>query len=137
MNLIEEAVAKSYLFVSSTGHTYNIVDLYKLPLLDIGQRGNPCLDDIAKTIFTELEKTRITSFVLPTTDKNTLLQKKLDVVKHVIDYKKAQDTAAEQAISNKSKRDNLLRIADEVEQKELLEGKSSEELRKLASKIKV
>ena len=88
-------------------------DLYDLPLL--ATNGGVCLDDIAKALSKKLKESSEESFVLKKTTTNTTLELKLEIVKHVIADKLAEQEARTAAADRKAKKEKLLAIISEKE----------------------
>ena len=68
------------------------------------------LDDVAKQINRELKETTEQSFVTPTSAANSSLELMLDVVKHIIAVKIAENAEAANAQARKTEREQLLAL---------------------------
>lgn len=123
MGLFEKASRQKLRFDTVKG-SLTTEDLWDLPLTS--QRG-ASLDGIAMGLNRELKDTTQESFVLPATTTNTLAQLKLDVVKHVIAVRQAENTAELVKREAAAKKQRILGIIDK-KQNEKLEGASLEEL---------
>lgn len=103
-NIFEKAVRQKLRFNSSKG-LISAEDLWDLPLTS--NTGKPNLDAIAIELDQEL-KTQNVSFVSDVTPRNTLTQLKFDIVKYVIDTKKAENAEAAAAADRKAQKQRLL-----------------------------
>lgn len=111
-----------------------VEDLWDLPLTSMSGRAN--LDDIAVGLFKQLKDSGTISFVTETTQANELTQLKFDVVKHIIDVRKAENSAAETAAANRAKKQQLLALVAQKENEQLA-GQSIEDLRKMIEELSV
>ena len=125
MNIFENATRQALRFNSPVG-ALSTEDLWTLPLTASAARPN--LDDIARELNRRLKETEDESFV-STTRKDSKLQLRFDVVKHIIDVKLAEQDAAKTLAANATRKQQLLEL---IEKKQLgeLENKSIEDLRK-------
>jgi hypothetical protein len=106
-NLIEQAVRAKLRFDSARG-MLTVEDLFDLPLQST--RG-PDLDTLARGVYHELQKLGEASFVnsRPNPAKAEL-QLKLDILKHVIEIKQAENAAKVQAAARESERSRLTEL---------------------------
>lgn len=124
MNIFEQVSRKKLRFdVPGIGGRISTEDLWDLPL----QGRGPNLDDIAKGIARQIRESEETSFVEEPSEAKSDLTLALDVVKHVIEAKKAKKAAAEQAAAIKAEKQKIAAILDRKRDSEL-ESKSVEEL---------
>ena len=119
-NIFETASREKFRFPSIRG------DLTVEQLWDTPLRGSKVedfsLDSIAKTIHRNLRAAQEESFVETTKSRlQTSLEKKLELVKYVIDMKLEVEEAAARRAKNKEERETLLKIL-----KEKQEGKMSQ-----------
>lgn len=126
--MFEQATRTRLRFETSRGFL-SVEDIWDLPLQGRGVN----LDDIAVGIDRQLKDSSTTSFVDETPKANTTLQLAFDVVKHVIDVKKAEAQAAATAAERRATKARILEIIAK-KQDSVLENASIEELEaKLAS----
>jgi hypothetical protein len=107
-------------------------DLWDLPLTSA--RDLPNLDDIARDLHRQLKDSAEVSFVAPARKENDTLQRKFDIVKHIIEVRLAENTAAAEVRANKEKKARILEIIARKDDEELV-GKSRDELIKLAESL--
>lgn len=105
-------------------------DLWDLPLLG----KFVCLDDIAKAVYAQVKSHAKKSFVEKRSKHDTVLDLKLDILKHIIKVKLAAIEANEKAAENKAKYQQVLSIISEKEN-ESLKDKSMDELKAMASEL--
>ena len=125
--MFEKAARLKLRFDTSKG-LVTVEDLFDLPLTV--RNGGASLDNIVKGIARQIRETETESFVLTTTKADTILQLKLEIVKHVIAVKKTEAEEAEQAANKKAQKQKILGILAR-KQDEALEGASEEDLKKL------
>ena len=101
-------------------------DLWHLPLL--GNQVN--LNDIAKSLNKVVKDQDDEDFVTVRKNKDTLPQLRLDIVKHIIEYKLAQQESNEKRQKTLQRNERIKGILANKEDEEL-QGKSPEELREL------
>lgn len=118
-----EAVKHGLTFSTSRGQR-TISEMWTLPL--IGNNGYN-LDVISRELLSELRKTQEESLVVETTDANRELRVKLEILKFIIDDKKAEKTAKRFEIEKAEKRREL-QDAIAKKQKAAVQEKSLEEL---------
>lgn len=131
MNLFELATRKNIMFPSMIG-SLNVIQLWQLPLLG----GKENLDNIAKSINSELKKHEEESFVKPKSNvKRNELVLMLDIVKHIINTKlQEQEENAERA--KNAEQYNRLKEILASKQAKSLENLSEEEILDRMSKLK-
>lgn len=105
MTTIFEKAARQKLRFNSPKGQLTVEDLWDLPLTS--GAGKACLDAIAIELDQEI-KTQTTSFVTDVTPRNTLAQLKFDIVKYVIDTRKAENEAALAATARAAQKSRLL-----------------------------
>lgn len=130
-SIFEAASRKKFRFESPKG-LLTVEDLWDLPLTSNTNKAN--LDEIAKTLYGKLKSEDCVSFVNTSQKTDTTTQTMFDIVKHVIDVKKAERDAAAQASERASKKQAILSVIAQKEDQALL-GMDVEELRKLAESL--
>lgn len=130
--MFEQATRQKLRFESNKG-LLTIEDLWDLPLQTTRSNG-VSLDLIAIGLNRQIKDTAQTSFVDETTSANTELQLKFDVVKHIIDVKKAENT---EAAARRQKAEIKQRISEIIARKQdqALENKTVEELQEELAKL--
>lgn len=118
-------------FESSVGNL-TTEDLWDLPLTST--KGRPNLDDVARTIHKQLKDGENISFVNEISTANTTLQLKLDVVKHIISAKVAENAAERAASDNRDKKQRILQVMAE-KQSAALSSASMEELQAMLNSL--
>lgn len=132
MNIFEKASRMKLRFSTSIG-SLSVEDLWDLPLLSASS--NPCLDDIARSIYKRLkDDTENISFVRPPKEENNEDVLAFDIVRHIIESKIAEREAAEQKQLKAAKKQRILAIMAEKED-ESLKGASLDELKAMLSEI--
>ena len=129
-NIFEEAVRLKLRFGTIKG-SISVEDLYDLPLL---HRTGADLDTVAKSLNKLVKESGEESFVVKKTTTNSVLELKLDIVKHVIETKLEEVEARERLRENKSKKERLMSLLADKED-EALKGKSAEEIKKLIEEL--
>jgi len=104
----------------------------KLPLM--ARSGKANLDDIAKELHHQLKNGDDISFVIQSKKSDETIQLKFDIVKHIIDVRLAEQSAAETLRSNKEKKQQLLAIIAQKENEGLM-NTSLDELKKMAESL--
>lgn len=129
--LFERASEQKLRFQTSKG-MMSTEDLWDLPLSSKTGRVN--LDDIAKSVYKKLEADKGISFVEEPAPENTTDQLRLDILKRVINVKKAANEAAR---LRKEKAEKKQRLYELINQKkdEALAGKSIEELQAMVASL--
>ena len=133
MDLFLEATRRALRFPSSKGEI-TVEDLWQIPLTATGGKAN--LDDVAKALHIQTKQTtEAVSFVNPTTSNaNTELTMKFEIVKRIIEVRvKERDEAALEAKRRQDKQRLLELIAKKEDQ--ALEGLSVEDLRAMVDKL--
>lgn len=126
MNIFEIASKNKFRFESPKG-SLSVEDLWDLPLTSATGKAN--LDAIAVGLFGQLGSSATISFVNDDAKTDSTVQVKFDIVKHIIDFKKAERKAASEAAERADKKQTLLAIIAQKETEALL-GTDLEELRR-------
>lgn len=123
-NIFEKASRQKLRFASQRGDL-TVEQLWDLPLTS---QNAASLDSIAVALDTEIRNTAPRSFVSSTTTGNTVLELKLDVVKHIIEVRMEENKRkAEQA--EKAQQRKLLDDQIATKENEQLLSGSLEELK--------
>ena len=128
MNLFELATRNAYRFESTKG-LLTVEDLWQLPLSSRGAS----LDDVAKTVYTQIKTAEEVSFVAKQTTANTTLNNKLEIVKHIIGVKMAEAEAAKIKADKAAERAKLTEILARKQEQSLENSTEEELLAKLAA----
>lgn len=128
--MFEKASRLKLRFTTSKGDI-TVEDLWDLKLTS---RNGFDLDSVAKNLNTAVKESGEESFVLKRNTKNAILDLKFEIVKHIIKVKMDEAEVAEKSAENKSKKETILGIIAN-KQNEELQGKSVEELTKMASSL--
>jgi hypothetical protein len=128
-NLFIKATRQKLTFPTSVGPAC-VEQLWDLPLSS-DRPNKPNLNDTARALHSQLKEEGEIDFVgvgkpNPKADK---LQLGLDVVKYVIEVKKAEAAAEAQASANRRKRQEILELMEKKKSQEM-EGLSMEDLQK-------
>lgn len=130
-NIFEQASRLKLTYSTSRG-VLSFMDLWDLPLQS--QTGKANLDSIATELFKQLKSDDNVSFVEPTRKTDDLTQLSFDVVKHIIDVRLAERTAAKDKAERAEKKQKLLAlIADK--QDESLKSMSLDDLQKMVAEL--
>ena len=129
--MFEKATRQQLRFNSKKG-LLSVEDLWTLPLKASGTSVD--LDDVAKIVHKELKESEEVSFVAPVTSSNTAAQLKMDIVKHIIAVKLAEQDAAEKARETKEKKQMIMQIIAE-KQNQALANSSVEDLQKMLDSL--
>ena len=127
-NLFEKASRKAFRFNSFQG-MLTVEDLWDLPLLSSNER-QACLNDIAVSINSTIKHSAEENFVDDEPAINQIAIDKLDIVKHIIAYKKAAAEKSRKAQATRAKNQRIMEIITTKEDNALQE-KSLDELRAL------
>jgi hypothetical protein len=128
--MFEKAIRLKLRFDSPQG-SLSAEDLWDLPLTST--RANQAnLNNIAKFISRKLKAEGEEDFVNPKSGADEVLQLQLDIVKHVIQTKQAENEAARAAADRKEKKERLLELIAR-KQDQQLEVKSLEELQAMVA----
>lgn len=130
--MFEKAARLKLRFVSPQGGL-TTEDLWDLPLSSM--RPNQAnLNNIAKAISRQLKTENEEDFVNPKSGADEALQLALDIVKHVIQVRQAENEAARVLADRKEKKAKLLDLIAK-KQDQALEGKPLEELQEMVAAL--
>lgn len=130
--MFEKAVRLKYRFRSPAGDL-SVEDLFDLPLTS-AKPNQANLNNIAKDISRQLKAEGEEDFVNPKAAGNAELQEKLEIVKHIIQVRQAENEAARTESERKEKKARLLELIAK-KQDQALEGKSLEELTEMVGAL--
>jgi hypothetical protein len=111
----------------------SVQDLWDLPL-QTSLPNKPSLDSIAIALDAEIQKSGNKSFVSTSTKTDSTLNLKLDIVKHIIEFKVNENAQNKIAHDKKELKEKILGVIAE-KRDESLKGKSLEELEKMIDTI--
>ncbi len=123
--MFEKCVRLKLRFPSPQG-ALTAEDLWDLPLTST-RLNQANLNNIAKGISRQLKAEGEEDFVNPKSGADTVLQVQLDIVKHIIEVKQAENAAERNLIERKQKKERIMEIISKKQDQEL-ESKSLEEL---------
>lgn len=124
MNIFEKATREKFRYPSTKG-LLTTEQLWELPLT---AKSGFSLDDVAKAVHAELKAIDTESFVATETNPaKATLETTLEVVKHVIAIRLAEDQAAKAAAAKKLEKEKLLAVLDR-KQDAVLENLTEAEL---------
>lgn len=132
MNIFENASRIKCRFDSPQG-TLCVEDLWDLPL-QTSRVGKASLDNIAINLDKQIKDSGTVSFVDAAPAGNNELNLKFEIVKHIIEVRKAENLAAETRRTNAEKKQRILALIGQKED-EALASKSVDELRELVNGI--
>jgi hypothetical protein len=130
--MFEKAARLKLRFVSPQG-SLSVEDLWDLPLTS-GRANIANLNNIAKDISRQLKAEGEEDFVNPKSGADEVLQLKLDILKHVIQTKQAENEASRAVAERKEKKERLLELIAR-KQDQALEGKPLEELQAMVAEL--
>lgn len=125
INLFEQASRAKLSFASPKGQL-TVEDLWDLPLESTSGKAN--LDDIAKSLHSQLKSEDNVSFVKKVAKVDAELQLKFDIVKHIIDVLVTEEKVASDAQIKARKKQQLLALIAQKENEQLSQT-SLDELR--------
>lgn len=125
MSIFETATRKKIRFASNKGNL-SVEQLWDVPLRS---KNGFNLNEVAKAANREVQEIVEENFVGRNTPGTTTSHLRLELVKHVIAAKIAEETVAEQRVKNKIERQKLLRLLGEKQDGALAEL-SEEELQR-------
>ena len=131
MNIFEKANKLKVRFATALG-SVTVEDLWDMPLTS--RKANASLDDLAKSLSKSVKESAEESFVVKKSSKNTELELKFDIVKHIIDIKLAEREAAANAAERKAQKEKVLRVIEAKKDADL-ENQSLEDLQKMAAEL--
>lgn len=121
-----EMAARLKLRFSSPQGPLTAEDLWDLPLTST-RLNQANLNNIAKGISRQLKAEGEEDFVNPKSGADAVLQVQLDIVKHIIGVKQAENAEAALLAQRRQKKDRIMEIIAKKQDQEL-EGKPLEEL---------
>ncbi len=130
--LFQQASRLKLRFPSPVG-VVSVEDLWDLPLTST-RTNQANLNNIAKGVARELKAHGEEDFVNPRSTVDETLQLKLDVLKHVIAVRQAENEAGRAAAERKEKKAKLLDLIAKKQDQEW-EGKSLEELQAAVAEL--
>lgn len=123
--MFEKSTRLKLRFASPQG-MLSVEDLWDLPLTST--RANQAnLNNIAKDVSRQLKAEGEEDFVNPKSGADETLQLKLEIVKHIIQVRQAENAAAQLTADRKAQKARILELMQR-KQDQALEGKSLEEL---------
>lgn len=131
MSIFEQASRLKLRIETSKGQL-SAEDLWDLPLSSTTGKAN--LNDIAKALHRKLKNSDEISFVDAVVSTDTATQLSFDLVKHVIDVRLAENSAAAVIRDNREKRNKIMEILARKEDESLLSA-SSEDLRAMLASL--
>jgi hypothetical protein len=131
-NIFEQAARKKLRFDTSLGRL-SAEDLWDLPLLPTRTGMLACLNQVAVGLHRTIQENTI-SFVEPESKTMSLDQLRFDIVKHIIDVRKAEQVAALEAGAKAERKQKLLGVLAR-KQDAALEQMSEEDIRKLIEEV--
>jgi len=133
MSIFEQASRLRIRFDSAQG-SLSVEDLWDLPLTSNTNKAN--LDDIAKTLYKQLQSIDEVSFVQRTvaSDKNSREALRFEIVKHIISVRLQENETAAKARQNAEKKQKILEILAE-RQDSALKGASDDDLQRMLSEL--
>lgn len=125
MNIFEQATRKALRFSSPQGDL-SVEDLWNLPL-KTEKLTRASLNQVAQAVDSQLTVSQTKNFVDDATPLALADTLKLDVVKHIISVKKAENEAKVAAVARVAQKQKLLGLLAEKQDAEL-KGLSTEEI---------
>ena len=92
------------------------------------------LDEVYKNLMIEIKKANEESLLKSKTKDQTALEMKVDIVKHIVNYKIKETETKEQEIKRKAQKQKILEILNEKENQDL-QNMSVEELKEMLNNI--
>ena len=129
MNIFEQATRQQLRFSSVKG-LLTTEDLWQLPLQS---KSSFDLDTVAKTVNSNLKATAEESFVTAVNQANSTLTLALDVVKHVIAVKLAENEKTRQSLDRAAERQKILGILADKKDASLKEMTTEQLAERLAT----
>ena len=123
-NLFEIAVRDKFRFAFRG--MISVEDLWDLKLEQ--------LDEVYKNLMIEIKKAKEESLLKSKTKDQTALEMKVDIVKHIVNYKIKETETKEQEIKRKAQKQKILEILNEKENQDL-QNMSVEELKEMLNNI--
>jgi hypothetical protein len=131
MEIFERAARLKLRFEVSVG-LISAEDLFDLPLTSKSGRAN--LDTIGRALRQQLKNDDDVSLVDDSSSQDPLIQLRFDIVKHVIEVKKAERAEADKASQKAAQKQEILAALVEAE-RGALKSKSPEELRAMLADL--
>ena len=128
--MYKEAIKNKFRFATGRG-LVPTEELYDIPLIN---HNGPSLDKIAKSLNKELKELAEESFVIASTPKSSVIEKKLNIVKDVIADKLREAQEAEALVSKRQKKAKLVELLARKQDADL-EGKSTEDIQKMIDNL--
>lgn len=125
MSMFEQAAQLKLRFETNRG-LISVEDLYDLPLSTTKANG-VSLDTVAIGVHKALKEATEISFVAEVSAENSVMQLRMDIVKHVIDERKQKNAMRLLAAEKSQKKKRLLEILSNKQDEEL-QGKSADEI---------
>jgi len=129
MNLFEFATRNKLRFKAGGLNTLSVEDLWDLPL-----RGKNSLDAAARHISKLIKEIGEESFVETKTSETKEHEKALEIVKHIISVKLAEEQARKNAAAKLAQKEKIMKILEQKQESEL-ENKSAEELQQMLNEL--
>ena len=123
-NLFEGAVRAKYRFPFKG--QISVEDLWDLSVQD--------LDKIFKLLNNEAKKSKEESLLQTRDENDEILDRKIEIVKHIVFVKQAEYTAIREAADKKARKQHILEIIDKKKD-DALQNMSLEELQRLAENL--
>lgn len=133
-NIFAEATRKKVRFSTGVIGDISVEQLWDLPL-NTSKDDKPDLDKVSQIVLDEQEGSKRKSLVNPRSEKNSLIDLKIEVLTYIIDVKTKEKELKELEIANKEKLEKLKAIR-EKKQDQSLEGLSLEEIDKEIAALK-
>lgn len=109
--MFEKALKEGYRYTSSKG-LITTEDLWNLPLKS---SNGFCLNSVAKAISASMKEIESEDFVSGTTKSNSLLEARMEIVKHIIKVKLEDRELANSAKERKDRKEYLLSLKKDKE----------------------
>lgn len=127
-NIFEQASRQQLRFETIKG-TLSVEDLWELPLTST--TGKACLDGIAIALHKQLRaSTDVVSFVDSTATQDPAVQLRFDLVKHIIETRKAENAEAANAKAKAETKQQILAALDR-KRAGAIEAMSEEQLKQM------
>lgn len=130
--MFERAARMKLRFASPQGNL-TVEELWDMPLTS-NRTNQANLNGIAKQVSRELKSEVEEDFVNPRSGADEVLQLKLDIVKHVIQVRQAENESVRAAAERRDKKAKLLELISR-KQDQQLEGKPLEELQAMVAEL--
>ena len=124
--MFEKAARLKLRFESRVGNL-SVEDLWDLPLTK--------LNELAKSLNKQIKESKEEDFLEEKTSEDTKTQLKFDIVLHILNTKKAENEAKNQAAAKKAEREKILEILSKKKE-DALEKLDEETLNKRLEELK-